>query len=111
MRFLVDAQLPPALARHLAALGHEAGHVADVGLLSASDRDIWKHATMIGATLVTKDEDFVTLRALQASGPSVVWIRFGNTTKRAVLERFSAALPAILAALERGEHVIDVRAD
>ncbi len=29
MRFLVDAQLPPALARWLAANGHAAEHVAD----------------------------------------------------------------------------------
>jgi predicted nuclease of predicted toxin-antitoxin system len=32
MRFLVDAQLPPALARWLAAQGHEAAHVGDLGL-------------------------------------------------------------------------------
>jgi len=32
MRFLVDAQLPPALARTLEAGGHEAEHVADIGL-------------------------------------------------------------------------------
>jgi predicted nuclease of predicted toxin-antitoxin system len=32
MRFLVDAQLPPALARHLVAAGHEAQHVADLGM-------------------------------------------------------------------------------
>jgi predicted nuclease of predicted toxin-antitoxin system len=32
MRFLVDAQLPPALARWLAEKGHDARHVADVGL-------------------------------------------------------------------------------
>lgn len=32
MRFLVDAQLPPALARWLAAQGHEAEHVGDIGM-------------------------------------------------------------------------------
>jgi predicted nuclease of predicted toxin-antitoxin system len=30
MRFLVDAQLPPALANWLAAQGHDAAHVADL---------------------------------------------------------------------------------
>lgn len=34
MRFLVDAQLPPALARKLEALGHVAEHVADQGMAS-----------------------------------------------------------------------------
>ncbi|MCY4633829.1 MAG: DUF5615 family PIN-like protein [Acidobacteria bacterium] len=37
MRFLVDAQLPPALARRFEALGHEAEHVADRGFASAPD--------------------------------------------------------------------------
>lgn len=44
MRFLVDAQLPPALARWLVAEGHAAEHVADKGLGAASDAEIWEHA-------------------------------------------------------------------
>jgi predicted nuclease of predicted toxin-antitoxin system len=34
---LVDAQLPPALARAIGERGHLAEHVADVGLVSADD--------------------------------------------------------------------------
>lgn len=41
MRFLVDAQLPPALARWLASQGHQADHVGDLGLAAAMDRVIW----------------------------------------------------------------------
>jgi predicted nuclease of predicted toxin-antitoxin system len=41
MRFIVDAQLPPALARWLAAKGHEAEHVADQQMEAASDTAIW----------------------------------------------------------------------
>jgi predicted nuclease of predicted toxin-antitoxin system len=40
VRFLVDAQLPPALARALSERGYVAEHVADVGLLSATDAEI-----------------------------------------------------------------------
>jgi predicted nuclease of predicted toxin-antitoxin system len=32
MRFLVDAQQPPALARWLTAAGHPSEHVADLGV-------------------------------------------------------------------------------
>jgi hypothetical protein len=42
MRFLIDAQ--PALARWLAAKGHEAEHVADRQMASASDSAIWGDA-------------------------------------------------------------------
>jgi predicted nuclease of predicted toxin-antitoxin system len=38
VRFLVDNQLPRALATHLAQLGHEATHVLDPGLDEADDR-------------------------------------------------------------------------
>ena len=109
MKFLVDAQLPPALARSLAASGHEAVHVADVNLLNARDREIWKVATATGSVLVTKDEDFITMRALgTASDPAVVWVRIGNTTNRALIGRFMEFFPAILAALKRGESVVQI---
>jgi predicted nuclease of predicted toxin-antitoxin system len=108
MRFLVDAQLPPLLARHLVSLGHEAEHVADVGLEKSSDQDIWQRALKRSAVLVTKDEDFVTIRALAPSGPAVIWIRIGNTTKQTLLDRFMTAWPAVASALERGETVIEI---
>ena len=44
MKFLVDAQLPPALAHWLRGAGHEAQAVGEVGLRDASD-------TVSGGTL------------------------------------------------------------
>ncbi|MGM0984784.1 MAG: DUF5615 family PIN-like protein [Pseudomonadota bacterium] len=44
MRFLVDAQLPPALARWLTEQGHHAEHVADLKMEAASDAAIWRWA-------------------------------------------------------------------
>jgi predicted nuclease of predicted toxin-antitoxin system len=108
VRFLVDAQLPPALARYLAAAGHQAEHVSDLGLNRSSDREIWSKATDHGSVIITKDEDFLTMRALAHSGPAIVWVRIGNTTRDAVIRIVSLALPDIIAALERGETVIEV---
>ena len=107
MRFLVDAQLPPALARRLEALGHIAEHVADRGLASASDDVIRDSAASVGAVIVTKDEDFA-VRRLLADGPAVVWLRLGNTRRAALLNRVEADLPAIVAALERGETLVEI---
>jgi predicted nuclease of predicted toxin-antitoxin system len=81
-RFLVDAQLPPALARWLAAAGREAEHVADVGLGDASDRTIWNYALAAGAVIISKDEDFSQRKALGDEGPAIVWIRLRNTRRR-----------------------------
>jgi predicted nuclease of predicted toxin-antitoxin system len=108
MRFLVDAQLPVALARRPAAEGHEAEHVADVGLANASDGAIWDHALAAGAVIVTKDEDFAQRKALDDEGPKVVWIRLPNTRKQALLAWFERALPMILQAIERGETLIEL---
>ena len=58
MKFLVDAQLPPALAHWLREAGHEAQAVRDIGLRDASDTIIWHHARATRAIIVTKDEDF-----------------------------------------------------
>ncbi len=108
MRFLIDAQLPPALARWLESRGHDAEHVADRGLSAAEDRAIWRHAAATGAILVTKDEDFALIRTLEQEGPSVLWIRLGNTRRKELLEWFERILPAALRALERGDSLIEL---
>ena len=77
MRFVVDAQLPPALARRLEILGHTAEHVADRGMASASDNTIRDYAASVGAVIVTEDEDFAIRRVL-TEGPAVVWLRLGT---------------------------------
>jgi len=108
MRFLIDAQLPPALARWLEKQGHEAQHVFDLGLMEATDRVILERAGMIGAVIVTKDEDFVTLLSVRSNGIPVVWVRVGNTTRHALLAWFGRLLPEIERALSSGEKLVEV---
>ena len=107
MRFLVDAQLPPALARRLESLGHRAEHVFDLGLAQAPDDQVRATAAESGAVIVTKDEDFAVHRILH-HGPSVVWVRMGNTRRAELLTRFDVELPTIIAAVERGETLIEL---
>ncbi len=108
MRFLIDAQLPPALARWIAERGHEAVHVFDLGLGDASDKAIWNHAAGTGAVIVTKDEDFVTLRLTHSDGPAILWIRLGNTRRAALLAALDPLMPKFIEALERGETLIEI---
>lgn len=108
MRCIVDAQLPPALARWLAAKGHEAEHVADRRMETASDAAIWDFALQAAAVIITKDEDFAQRKALTDIGPAVIWIRLPNTRRRELLSWFETMLPDILSALERGETLIEV---
>lgn len=108
MRFLVDQQLPPALARWLADQGHDATHVQDHGLAEAEDPEICRHALASAAAVVTKDADFAAL-SRRPEAPPIVWIRFGNARRATLLERMAAILPEIVAALEGGEKLVEVR--
>jgi predicted nuclease of predicted toxin-antitoxin system len=108
MRFLIDAQLPPALARWLSSAGHHAEHVADIGLARARDGEIWTYALSAGAVIVSKDEDFALRKVLNRNGPSIVWIRLPNSRRGELLTWFANALPKIVEAFERGESFIEL---
>lgn len=107
MRFLVDAQLPPALAGWLRERGHDAEHVAEIGMLAAADADIANHAEANAAVLVSKDEDFNALRLPDRYG--LLWLRCGNTTNRALFATLEPVWPTIEKMLATGERVVEVR--
>jgi predicted nuclease of predicted toxin-antitoxin system len=109
LRFLIDAQLPPALVEIFESKGHQAVHVADVGLLTARDAAIRAYAAKAQMVLVTKDEDFVATRRLGGHGPQVVWIRMGNTSNRALSTRRRPVIDQVVAALTGGDAIVEVR--
>ncbi len=109
MTFLVDAQLPPKLAQWIATRGHSATHADDQGLRHATDTSIWRHAESMGATIVTKDEDFALRSIGSPSGPPVVWLRCGNCTNAMLLGWFDTAFPEILRRLASGDRLIEVQ--
>jgi predicted nuclease of predicted toxin-antitoxin system len=109
VKFIVDANLPPALARWLASEGHDACHVNDLGMTSTPDRAIWQYACDMAACIVTKDEDFTLLQTLDPTGPAVVWIRIGNAVRSVLLRRLPGIWPTVVSAIERGEKVIEVK--
>ncbi len=108
MRFLVDAQLPPALARWLTERGEEADHLADLGLLRAADEAVWRLAGERGAVLISKDEDFALRAQLRSGGPQVVWVRWGNLRTTELLQRWEDQWPLLRANLERGEALLEL---
>ena len=109
MRFLVDAQLPPALARLLSEHGHVAEHVTDIGPGDAPDREVWRYALSCEAVLVTKDEDFSTMLLVGNTSPVVVWVRVGNTRRRTLLEWFEPLIDRIVELVDAGNRLIELR--
>ena len=109
MRFLVDAQLPPALARMMSEHGHDAEHVIDIGPADMRDRAIWLHALEHDAVIVTKDEDFASMTAFDEAAPPIVWVRVGNVSRRALLQWFLPRLEQIVSLVQSGNKLIEVR--
>ena len=109
MRFLIDAQLPPALALLLNDRAHVAEHVNDVGLGESPDHDLWRYALEQGAVIVTKDEDFANMAALGGDAPTVVWIRVGNTRRAVLLAWFEPLIEQVISLVEAGDRLIELR--
>ena len=63
-RFLIDANLPVALARAIEANGYQAVHAADLGLSGDEDMQLWHLAGQRGDMLVSKDADFADFAVL-----------------------------------------------
>ena len=109
MRFLVDAQLPPALARWLGEHGLAATPVRELGLRESDDGSIWNFATAGGWIVLTKDEDFVARCVGAPVAPPVVWLRIGNCTNRVLFAWLAPFLTEIKTRLNQGEKFIEVR--
>jgi predicted nuclease of predicted toxin-antitoxin system len=107
MKFLVDAQLPPGLCRWLEARGHSAVHVVEVLAGETPDREVAGYAAANDLILISKDEDFLT--RYPPADYRLVWVRVGNATNRALTVWLEARWDGVVAALEAGERLVEVR--
>ncbi len=104
MKLLLDANLSPEVGRRLKEAGHDAIHVADIGLLTAADPKILQAAAQEERILLTADSDFGALLALGSlASPSVVLLRSADHLRPfEQAELIVANLPLIAEDLERG---------
>ncbi len=107
MKFIVDENLPKRAATWLAARGHEAWHVSDIGLLGQADAVIWAEAVTRGAFVVTRDSDFGPLAKASATA-GVIRLEIGNCSTPVLLARLEALWPEIETRLSQGERLIEI---
>ncbi|HMO53062.1 MAG TPA: DUF5615 family PIN-like protein [Tepidiformaceae bacterium] len=108
MEFLVDAQLPPSLARLLShQFGVEASHVDELGLRDAPDAEIARWAKTRTLVVISKDEDFLQLTR-QGLVPGMVYMRCGNVSNAVLIELVRSTFATVIELLEAGETIVEV---
>jgi predicted nuclease of predicted toxin-antitoxin system len=109
VKFLVDAQLPLALADWLRKMGYAAEHVRNIALHDADDATIREYACGTDAILITKDRDFASVDGGQRAALRVIWVRTGNVSNRVMFQRLEAGWPQVVAHLRNGAQLIELR--
>ncbi len=75
----------------------------------ADDTTIWHYALKHDAIVITKDDDFAKRFRQNKIAPCIVWLRIGNTSRKALLDWFKPLFPKVVALIEEGERLIEVR--
>ena len=78
MKLIFDENLSHKLPQLVTPEFPDSEHVRDVGLLGATDEQIWGYARTHGFVIVSKDTDFRNLTATNGPPPKVIWLDVGN---------------------------------
>ena len=109
MTIWVDAQLSPSLAPWITQeFGIKAVSARYLGLVTATDKEIYKAAREAGAIVLTKDVDFVVLLQQFGPPPTILWIRCGNTSSAHVRSLLRSTLGNALTLIDRGETLVEI---
>ena len=106
MKFIIDAQLPPALATFLRDNGFDAIHTKDLQHGNdTTDAQINAISIAENRIVISKDGDFYDSFAAKKEPYKLLHIKTGNITNEKLIELFSKNLAAIVSELEERDVV------
>ena len=108
MKFLVDANLPPRLCDWLRSHRHEAEHLCDRSLLTATDTQIWERGRIESLIILSKDVDFYDRALLFGAPPQVVHVAVGNCSNARLFEVLAHEWADIERTLVSGSRLISI---
>ncbi len=109
MKVWVDANLSPAIAPWMTQeIGCEAWSVQRLGLLTATDSEIFEKAREEDAVILTKDGDFIDLVNRHGTPPRVVWLSCGNTTNARLRQIMTTQWVRVDQLLREGHPVVEL---
>jgi predicted nuclease of predicted toxin-antitoxin system len=107
MKFLADMGVSRGVVQWLRSEGHDAAHLAELGLQRLVDPGIFDKAFAESRIVLTFDLDFGEILAMSRDRiVSVILFRLNNTTTPFVIERLRAALRDANEALPSGAIVV-----
>lgn len=80
MNILLDQNISFRVVSLLSSTFQNVKQVRQLGLVDASDLEIWNYSFRNNFTIVTFDSDFIDLATLKGSPPKIIWLRFGNSS-------------------------------
>jgi predicted nuclease of predicted toxin-antitoxin system len=110
MTIWIDAQLSPVIAQWIDANFPEitAKSLRSLGLMDATDYDIFRQARKANVVVMSKDYDFVRLIELHGVPPKLIWITCGNTSNARLCEILKRFLAQAVDLLNDDENVIEI---
>lgn len=91
IKFLLDAGVPRSVQRFLESQGFAVTHVADTGLISATDQEIYRYANEESFVLISRDKDFGSMLDYPAGGIGIIIIRDLNLSAPEIRDLFETA--------------------
>jgi len=105
----IDAQLSPHLAPWISrTFSVQAQSLVSLGLRDANDLELFYAARTAGATIMSKDQDFIDLVMRHDAPPQIIWVTCGNTSNASLRDLLQRVFPQVLRLLESGEPLVEL---